>query len=401
MKKILVHIICALPLVLAAACTRPANPYEGSLQTLVVALEYPEGYESQARAGVTVNIEDINNLVNYTASTGEGGVATMQLPRGLYRIGVSDRVDNDIFNGTQDRVVLDTDRSLGMPLVYSKAGTLLIKEIYCGGCNMYPQVGNYQSDQYIILHNNDTKVAYLDSLCFGTLAPYNSNSSNPWGGVAPSAPVIQALWQFGGTGESFPLEPGEDAVLCLRGAIDHTVQYPLSVNLNQEGYFVCYNNTYFTNTTYHPAPGDKISPERYLDVVVKVGQANAYTFSINSPTVIIFRPQGTSAKEFVRGEGNVVSIPGSSVDRVVMVPWEWIIDGVEVFNGSTSSNTKRIRGDVDAGYVTLSETFQGHSLIRAVDEELSAVNGFEVLKDSNNSSEDFSERAKATLYHEN
>lgn len=400
--KNIVKILLVLPLALLSACTKTGGKlYEGQLQHLDIKLDYPGGYEAFARQGVDVKLEEINNLVTYFTRTDAKGCASVQLPSGLYRISVSDRVDNDIFNGTLDRFVLDGRKtSANLALVYSKAGTLLIKEIYCGGCKKLPEVGDYQADQYIMIHNNDVQTQYLDSLCFGTLAPYNSNASNPWGGIAQSAPVIQALWQFGGRGDSFPLKPGEDAVLCLRGAIDHTVQYPLSVDLNREGYFVCYNNTYFTNPAYHPVPGSNISLDRYLDVVVKVGQANAYTFSINSPTVIIFRPQGMSVREFVAAEGSITPVPGSSADRVVMVPWEWIIDGVEVFNGSTTSNAKRIRSDVDAGFVTLSETFMGHSVMRHKDQEMSDVNGFEVLKDSNNSSADFYERETASLHHD-
>lgn len=396
MKKHLPYIA----IVLLCSCVRTGeiNPYAGKLFDLNVELVYPKGYEEAAREGVNVDFEEINTSVKYTAQTLEDASVTASLPAGLYRISVSDRLDKSIFNGTIDRAQINGNKNLKLELVYSKAGTLVIKEIYCGGCSKDPEVGNYQSDQYIILHNNDTQVVYLDSLCFGALAPYNSNSTNPWGGIVDYVPVIQALWQFGGSGESFPLAPGEDAVLCLRGAIDHTVQYHLSVNLNKPGYFVCYNNVYFYNTAYHPAPGDQIQNDHILDVVEKVGQANAYTYSINSPATVIFRPEGISIREYVKQEGSIIQIPGSTVDRVVKIPWEWIMDGVEVFNGSTASNSKRLRSDVDAGYVSLSETFKGHSLIRRIDEQASAANGYEVLMDTNNSSEDMYERAKASLY---
>lgn len=82
------------------------------------------------------------------------------------------------------------------------------------------------------------------------------------------APIVDCIWQFGGNGTSFPLAPGADAVIAVNGAIDHAAQYPLSVNLNKPGYFACYNNVYYRNTMYHPAPGDQISRDHYLDVVI-------------------------------------------------------------------------------------------------------------------------------------
>ena len=50
---------------------------------------------------------------------------------------------------------------------------------------------------------------------------------------------------------------------------------------------------------YHPAPGDQISDSRIIDVVIKTGKANAYTLSINSPTLTLFKAQGMSIQDFV------------------------------------------------------------------------------------------------------
>lgn len=378
------------------------DPYKAALLELDIRLEYPEGYEQFRREGVEVTFEEFNSLYAYTSRSDARGNVSVHLPAGIYRVMVSDRMDGNIFNGIISKIVLAEKSAQNLPLVHSKAGTIVIKEIYCGGCQKdAPETGVYQSDQYVILHNNDNIVQYLDGLCFGSLAPYNSNSNSPWGGVHISAPVIQAVWQFGGDGDDFPLAPGEDAVLCLRGAVDHTVQYSKSVNLNRPGYFVCYNNTYFFNTVYHPVPGDKIKPDHYLDVVIKTGQANAYTYSMNSPATIIFRPEGMTIRDYVASEGAVVQIPGSNVDRVVLVPWNWIVDGVEIFNGSTASNNKRIDNSVDAGYVTLSQSGMGYTVMRNVDEEASAEAGYEMLMDTNNSSVDFYERKTASLRDEN
>ena len=335
----------------------------------------------------------------YVSHTDSEGCATFVIPDGLYRITISGREDADVFNGSADKIVLaGKDLNLSLMLSVSRAGTVVIKEIYCGGCKKLPQEGDYQYDQYIILHNNDCTVQYLDSLCFGTLAPYRSTGSNPWGTPPDFVPIIQAVWQFPGDGDDFPLQPGEDAVVCLRGAIDHAAQYPLSVNLNKPDYFVCYNPTYFPNTTYHPAPGNLISQDRHLNVVVKTGMANAYTMSIQSPAVVIFRSQGVSIHDFVDVADNITPVPGSSVDNVVKVPYEWILDAVEVFEGSSSNNQKRLQPSVDAGYVMLSDTFLGHSLIRQVDEEASAVSGYEILRDTNNSLNDFYESVKQSLH---
>ena len=396
MKRILGILLSAI--FLASCLNSSQNPYAQSLCTLEVKLELPVAYEFIFEQPLELKAEEINLSHSYSAFTSEEGKASFTLSRGVYRLSVSARVGSDIFNGTADKVVIkEESQTLKLPLSHSKAGSIVIKEIYCGGCMKTPEQGTYQNDQYIILHNNDFETQYLDSLCFGTLYPYNAMATNPFVSrdsegniIYPEfAPIAQCIWRFGGDGKTFPLQPGEDAVLCLRGAIDHSASYPLSVNLNKEGYFVCYNSTYFTNTSYHPVPGDKIDPQRYLDVVVKTGIANAYTFSINSPTALIFR---------LSSDPVLLQVPGSTAEKVSAIPYADVIDAVEVFSGSSSANAKRLVPSLDAGYVELSNTFLGHTLMRRVNEELTASSGYEVLMDTNNSSNDFYERETQSLH---
>ena len=402
------RILYILTIVLAASCAGIKDPYEGSLHLLSVTAQYPSGYEGFDLEGSDALVEEINTGSRYTTLTDASGSFAMTLPDGIYRVNISGRSGSDVFNGAADKVVLSgADLNLKLPLSYSKAGSIVIKEIYCGGCKKLPQEGDYQGDQYFILHNNDYNVQYLDSLCFGTLSPNNATASNPWVSKDPATgesifpdflPIIQAVWQFPGDGDDFPLQPGEDAVICLRGAIDHSLQYPLSVNLNKPDYFVCYNLTYFWNTQYHPAPGNLISEDRIIDVVIKTGQANAYTFSLSSPTLVLWKAKGMTIQEFVSIQDNITPVPGSSIDNVVKVPYEWVYDAVEVFDARSANNSKRLAPSADAGYALQTDVFLGHSLIRHVDKEASAASGYEVLTDTNNSLNDFYESEKQSLH---
>ena len=399
--KRLIYILLIVLAAVSCADIRHVNPYEEGLNVLTVTTDWPEG--AFERSGAEVRVEDMNTGSRYVSKTDTEGLATFTLPNGLYRVTLSGRSGSDVFNASADKIAVSgSNFTLKLKLSISKAGSIVIKELYCGGCKKLPQEGDYQADQYFILHNNDYQVQYLDSLCFGTLSPYNSTGSNPWisedGQLPDFIPIIQAVWQFPGDGDDFPLQPGEDAVVCLRGAIDHAAQYPLSVNLNKPGYFVCYNSTYFNNTAYHPAPGNLIAQDRYLDVVIKTGKANAYTMSLSSPAMVIFRAKGMSIQDFVLVPENVTPVPGSAVDNVVKVPYEWVLDALEVFDGSSASNQKRLDASVDAGYVLQSETFLGRSLMRHVDEEASATAGYEILADTNNSLNDFYETEKQSLH---
>lgn len=393
----------------ATSCTslEQADPYDGRLSTLTVQLGYAAGYESCLREGILLRVEEIDRGGCYEMRTDAAGAGSMALPDGNYRVTVSDRADGWIFNGLADRIRLNRPLRIDLPVTVSKAGSLVIKEIYCGGCLCTPEEGRYQSDKYFIIHNNDCERRFLDGLCFGVLDPYNAQAANVWVKTDPVTgaalypdfvPLAQAVWQFGGGGGDFPIEAGADAVVCCGGAIDHAAQYPLSVDLNREEYFVCYNPTCFPNPLYHPVPGDRIRRDHWLDVAIKTGQANAFVFSVFSPAVVLFRAEGMPVREFLAREGSVITKPGSPADRVVCVPAAWVVDGVEVFYGGSSSNLKRLPPSVDAGYVVQSETFAGRSLHRRVDEEATAAAGYEVLCDTNNASADFYERAKPSLH---
>ncbi|NDO58268.1 DUF4876 domain-containing protein [Bacteroides caecimuris] len=408
--KQLAYILLLMTFFTTGSCTDidKDNPYDNQLHTLQVNAVYPDEYSDYLREGVTVKIEDIDRGNSYTSKTDKNGTVRFSLTKGIYRIQISDKAEQDIFNGLADKVkFVNGDLALNLPLVHSRSGDIVIKEIYCGGCTKLPFEGNYQSDKYMILHNNTSETQYLDGLCFGSLDPYNSQATNVWvtqdestgATIFPDLlPVAQCVWQFGGTGQTFPLAPGEDAVVVICGAIDHAAQYPQSVNLNKPGYFVCYNHVYFWNTLYHPAPGDQITPDHYLNVVIKTGQANAYTFSVFSPATVLFKAKDTTIQDFVSQADNVIQKPGSTVDRIVKIPVDWVLDAVEIYYGGSSNNMKRMPPSVDAGYVTQSALYDGRTLYRHTDEEASREAGYEILEDTNNSSSDFYEREKQSLH---
>lgn len=402
------RIICILSVLLAAACTSfgDRNPYSGELLTLSVRAVWPEDYEGCARSGVRVTAREFTSGNGYVAETDGEGCVRFEIPRGIYRIAVADRVDGAVFNGALEEVrLVSEDLDLALPLVYSKAGSIVFKEIYCGGCPMLPFEGTLQNDQYIVLHNNDTETQYLDGLCFGNVDPFTSAGTNGWvttGGdgqlvFREFAPVNVCVWQFGGSGRDFPLAPGEDAVVAIRGAVDFTTDFPLSVDLNREEYFACFSRLHFENEALHLSPGDRIRDSHVLQVRKKVGTSKAFTIAMQSPAMVIFHPaEGFDFDGYLSDDSRCLErMPGGTLD-CIKIPWEWVLDGVEIFY--STNNNKRIPPAVDAGAFAFSATGQGRSIHRRLDEEATERNGFEVWADTNNSSEDFFERATASLH---
>lgn len=408
MRKFAYIILCSLCAIFVGCTSLDENPYAGDVQTVSVKIVYPDGYSSFLRSGVEVYLEDVNFGNKYTTLTDDSGNAEFQVANGIYRLSVSDIAsDEAMFNGMADRVqIIGANKELSLNLIFAKPGTLIIKEIYCGGCSKAPEQGAFAYDKYVVLHNNSPRTVYLDGICFGFSDPYNSNSNeNVWLIKDPVTgemklpdfvPLLDAIWMFGGTGEDFPVKAGEDVVVVVNGAVDNTLKYPLSVNLNKSDYFVCYDESLYTNTSYHPTPGDQIQSSRYLKVAIKLGKGSGYGYSTSSPATVIFKAVDTTLEEFLKIPANVVQKPGSAVDKCALIPKEWILDGVEVFT-KPSDPTKRIHPSIDAGFVVLSQTQIGHTLHRKVNEGASAALGYTMYQDTNNSSNDLYERETQSL----
>ena len=113
---------------------------------------------------------------------------------------------------------------------------------------------------------------------------------------------------------------------------------------------------------------------------------------------MIFRAEGISIQDHVLATDNIIPVPGSTVDNVVKIPFEWVLDAVEVFDARSSNNQKRLVPSLDAGYVFQTDLYMGRSLMRQVDETASQVSGYEILVDTNNSLNDFYETQKQSLH---
>lgn len=369
---------------------------------------YPEKYASLQREGVTVKVINPSTGVEYDLTTNSNGACSADLEYGLYRVSVSDKGTSEagaipLFNRSIDAVKLqDTlsgDVSISLDMALSYSSQVVIKEIYFAGCTNPTTNKSYYADGYLSVYNNSDQVAYLDSLCFGCADSYNSlTTQNPWSYLntdgqrvlRDTIPIIEAVWQWPGTGKSFPLQPGESTVLVFRGAIDHTILNPNSVDLSKSSYFVCYDTRY-TNKTYHPSPSPNLAGH-WLNLIWKQGTSNAYAFSMVSPTALLFKIQGTSAENFVNNPSNRSRKPGTtSALEYIMVPNSYVLDGVEVMSATTQN--KRLPATVDASYVLFTQAanaYQGHSVYRVKDNAATAAAGGRVvLMDTNNSSVDF------------
>ncbi|MEG1617331.1 MAG: DUF4876 domain-containing protein [Bacteroidales bacterium] len=437
MKKIY-YLLFSL-VVLSYACT---DDTENSYKTTEIAVQlvYPASAGDAETENVEVSVSSSSGM-RYNAMTDNSGKAVFTVPTGIYEVSATDKRKATgktiVYTGVQSGVAVTEIASapILLNLVESRISQIVIKEVYNGGCQKDDGSGTFSYDKYIVLYNNSDESAELKDLCIAMTLPYNSTITNS--DIQNGSLFYEAEgWIPAGLGYFYfknekSLNPGEQVVIALNNANDNTHTYSNSVDLSNPEYCVTYEPEVYTNPTYHPAPSANIPTSNYLPGF-KYGTGNAWAFSNTSPALFIFVPENSTPEAFAADASNVSLYNGSATQVRKKVPVSWILDGVEIFKQGATNNVKRFTSAVDAGSVQLTAGY-GYTLYRNVDREATeaiaenagklvynyalgttAQNGTTdpsgmdaeasirlgariIYLDTNNSSGDFHQRARASL----
>lgn len=432
MRKLFFTLSILMLSLLVYSCTDKDNPqYE--LSSVKIQLVYPEGYNPSE--GVEVSLKNTSTGAVFSEKTGAEGTAQFEVPNGIYEASASEQrvIDAEVylFNGVNNNVNASTeDVEASINLKLSKGGSVVIKELYVGGCPMDDGSGYFARDQYVILYNNSSATIDISDFALAMVNPYNSQAANKdyvngelFYASEGWIPAGNGLWYFE---NNVKLESGKQIVIAMCGAVDNTKTYSQSINYANSEYYCCYDIEDYNHTSYYPTPSELIPTEHYLKVY-SYGLGTAWPLSNSSPAFYIVRPQGTTLKEFVDNPDNENMYGSNQVRR--KVPVEWVVDGIEVFAKGQSNNQKRLLPTIDAGYVEMTAKM-GYTLYRNVDKEAteaikenegklvynysfgvddstdpsgidaeaSIKNGARIVyMDTNNSTVDFHQRSKASL----
>lgn len=436
MKKIASLLMVFALIVLGTSC-KDNNDDTYRTYDVNLSLNYDNTPGFSARADVKVTLTDKASGYKYTGTTDSRGSSTVTVPAGLYTASASDVRLSENLNSMGKEVQVtskwNSEEEVSIEMTYAgKRSNLVIKEVYFGGCPDNTGAKVFAHDQYVILYNNSEETLELGNVCFAMGQPYNSNASNA-DYVNGSLFYENLGWIPAGTGlwyftDNPKLEPGEQLVVALRNALDNTLVYTNSINFDNSAYYCMYDPETFTNTSYYKIPAASISSSHYIKAY-HFGQGNAWAFSQTGPAFFIF-DTGGKLESFVANPDNVNYYNNNQTkpNERRKIPTDWIIDGVEVFNETAATNNKRLTANVDGGHVKGTGKL-GYSVYRNVDKqateaiasnegklvynyslgigttdpsgidaEASIANGARIIyKDTNNSTNDFHQRSKASL----
>ncbi len=406
-----------------------------------IQLVFPE--DDNLSVIVPVTLTNNSTGVSFVENSDESGMVSFTLTSGQYDAVVSAKNTNDggeivIYTGTK---TIDVNGDTTVDLELSKAEFkegVVIKELYFGGLTDENSKAMYYG-KYVTLHNNSMETQTLSNLCLGMVLPYNSNQANndyleggsePFYAAEGWIPAGAAFWAYNG---DIVIEAGAEVTIAIDGAIDHSATYADGVNLSMADY-ACYDVEVLANPNYYPAPAASIPSSNYLDAYL-YGLGNAWALSASSPAFFLFSPEGQSPEEFANDQSNVNYHGGTvSASRIrKKVPVSWVIDAVEIERAGVDNNVKRLTNAVDAGWLNFTGKL-GYTAYRNVDKdateailenegkiiynydlgttvngttstdpsgidaEASIANGAHIIfQDTNNSSNDFHQRAKSSL----
>ncbi|KEO75497.1 hypothetical protein EL17_01220 [Anditalea andensis] len=391
MKKQYRLMILALTLLSLWGCSDDDSPRVELFDVNVVAL-YPEDFSSDQAEGVTLKL--VNNATGDQQEkiSGADGRATFAgLVPGTYQLTASrflNAQEASTLTGSSSEINLNYldnnlllsaatgQDALSIRLSGSISGSLVIRQVYYSGSKT-PENTNYFFDQFVEIYNNSSESIALDGLMI-------SNVEGPSGQINPNTQpspfakdqehvYISTAWRIPGTGSDHMLAPFTSVVIAQQG-INHRSEEanPNSpVNLSNADFEL------FVTGSQRDIDAPNVPN---MEMIYHPFNATYSLVTVFGPGTIIWRTDDFAALERA-------PIPDTSptFPQVVKVPVANVIDAVEALRSATDGAFKRVPAQLDAGFTFVSNTYTGESIVR----KSTTVDGNIVMKDTNNSSEDF------------
>lgn len=388
MKKKLLAIIPLAALLVMGSC-KTDDDNVASYNTLTVTLSYPDGITQADITTSSVTATNVQTGAKEQLAESGAGTFTIKLTGGEYMINASAFTDNKIMNASkQISIYNNMDIEIGLKGAILNDG-FVFKEVYY---NMV-KVNNrpYMQDQFFEIYNNSDQVQYLDNCILARLQGSQGTARKTQWVTSENGTEIMDIYAlesyivaFVGNGTEYPVNPRE-SVLIAATAINHNAETGgvSPVDLTNADYEV--NISDYKSDTDNPAVPD-------MTIVTKSSSATAAFFGLpNTGNALILAqlPAGMTMDSYINDRSNYKTIPWQTVNtyEFLTVPQEYVIDGINIVNSNESKRIVRLRPEVDNGIIFMASDYAGKSIRRKVKEI--TPDGKVVLKDTNNSSEDF------------
>ncbi len=414
---------------MATACSDDNDPTVQPVD-FAVTVKYSDAYGNATAPNVTVKATNVDNQLSTEVKTNQIGVANfVGLPVGVYDLTATitytpeqfqefagNTVGSEVvFNSSLTKQLINSasQKQFELELASARVGDLVIKQIYYAGSHRTD--GAVFRDQFIEIHNNSDEVIYADGLYFAQLYGSTSTSiSNPipsylqengqydWS-KSPGMPqginanrdyvYTKTVYQIPGSGSQYPIEPGASIVIA-QNALNHKAPYQdqegnvvaprdpgLTVDLSGADFEAFYNKGFDSDLDNPAVPDLIVHQPMGNDMILDVIGRDAYAIFRTEDPVSSWPSFPTPDKP-------------TSANVYFQVPVADLIDGVETQASPQQLRPKKLSNAVDAGYTYVPlGIYSSQSVMREV---ARTFNGRYILKDTNNSTNDFKVMERAS-----
>ncbi|MCH7400389.1 DUF4876 domain-containing protein [Belliella kenyensis] len=413
-------------ILIAIACGERDDTPRVEPTNVTIQTTYSDDFDNKPASSVTVSIRNTTSQQVFEGVTGADGTLLLEsVPSGLYDItgtitmsseaffsfaGYLPDGDEVVFNANMTAVQINPNASsFVLELVSGRLGSLVIKQVYFAGSDRVD--GAQFRDQFIEIFNNSTEVQYMDGLYIMGIAGRNSNTpadftlpNGQWDwsksvGMSatgdPNNDYVYPKWlfQFPGSGQQYPVQPGKSVVLAST-ALNHKAPFTgnngTTISVNNPDLTVDLSGAdfevYLGNDVPQPLASDLDNPN-VPNMLNILWMGTDLILDNNGREAIVLIQSDVDIRTFPRyPTPNTTTIGNNTVLRH-QVPKSLVIDGVEGQPSPTNQVPKMLPNDIDAGFFYVpGGAWSSEAGIRLT------ANSFgdrKVLKDSNNSENDF------------
>lgn len=428
MKKLLLLFISSI---LLLGCKKDRTP-EIHPVTVKISTTYASAELGKilSLANVKIELKNINTNHSNLIETDAKGMASIDsVSLGIYDINASITIkaldytkltgeivsEDVVFNASQKNkaITFSNAGNIELSLLSGTIGNWLIKQIHYAGSNT--TTGASFRDQFIEIYNNTDSILYADSLYVGEIIGRQSYTNTAYYTIAngqydwskslnmPSNidanndyVYPRALFMIPGTGKQYPVQPGK-SIIIAQTALNHkapftgndgktvTVRDPsLTIDLSGADF-----EAYYGSFLAKPLASDIDNPLVPNVEVLSYFGTDLILDALGRTGVIIFRGKGIAkVKDLPQYNFPTIAAPSTGADKYYQIPNNLIIDAVELQPNTASTRIpKKLVASLDAGFTFAPNgSYSSQSVIRKT---LRTENGRMILKDTNNSTEDF------------
>ena len=363
-------------------------------------LTEPEDLNVTSISDLHVTFKNVNTG-KQTTNTMTGTTGKITLNEGLYNITVEGKMNYIVDEKTVEgqvkgykesvNLVGTTSANIKLFLFNSKAD-FVIEEVYFAGSTT-PEGKQYLADQYIKIYNNSDSVLYADGLVILESAFKTSQKYDYTPDIMSRAMAVQCVYAIPGNGKDYPVQPGKSLLICDK-AIDHREANSNSFDLSNADF------EWYDDSDKNP---DIDNPQ--VTNLDKIYSYTKTTWSLHNQGLCAYAiarlqvDKNTFLTDYTY-KATYINVIGESQDKnAYQVPNAWIIDAVNISNKAQYAwnvvDASLDMGFTYCGEVALDKNRYNKSVRRKV---LSTTpDGRKILKDTNNSTEDFEAKATPSL----